>query len=216
MAKPPPSRCRRGASQGAFPAVSLPLTVRLGTFRSLLDGFVAGGVSVAHVNGAAGPSAGQDFVAHDQVVVGDRTAHVSEAVSRSFRSLRRASSSSSSAGGGAFGVWRSRSAPAPCAGDAGVSGLGDGSPVSSCSVRASLVRVRRIVSARVLADPVWPSSCSHATHELPNPRRHRARRHVQSHRPVYPVDPDAWMTRKEGEGLAVLRDVREPFGMSRQ
>ena len=210
MAKPPPSRCRTGASQGAFPAVSLPLTVRLGTFRSLLDGFVASGVSVAHVNGAAGPSAGQDL----SLTI--RLLSATAPRGGGFQVVPQLAPGVSSAGGGAFGVWRSRSAPAPCAGDAGVSGLGDGSPVSSCSVRASSVRVRRIVSARVLADPVWPSSCSHATHELPNPRRHRARRHVQSHRPVYPVDPDAWMTRKEGEGLAVLRDVREPFGMSRQ
>ena len=49
---------------------------------------------------------------------------------------------------------------------------------------------------------------------LPDPRQHEARRHVQSHRPVYPVDRDAWMTSEEGEVLAVLRDIRERFGTS--
>ena len=50
---------------------------------------------------------------------------------------------------------------------------------------------------------------------LPDPRRHEARRHVQSHRPVHPVDRDAWMTSEEGEVLAVLREIRERFGTSR-
>ncbi len=49
---------------------------------------------------------------------------------------------------------------------------------------------------------------------LPDPRRHEARRHVQSHRPVYPVERDAWMTTEEGEVLAVLRDIRARFGTS--
>ena len=49
---------------------------------------------------------------------------------------------------------------------------------------------------------------------LPDPRQHQARRHVQSHRPVHPVDRDAWMTSEEGEVLAVLRDIRERFGTS--
>lgn len=49
---------------------------------------------------------------------------------------------------------------------------------------------------------------------LPDPRRHQARRHVQSHRPVYPVDRDAWMTSEEGEVLAVLRNIRDRFGTS--
>ena len=49
---------------------------------------------------------------------------------------------------------------------------------------------------------------------LPDPRRHRARRHVQSHRPVYPVGRDTWMATAEGEILAVLRDIRERFGTS--
>ena len=47
---------------------------------------------------------------------------------------------------------------------------------------------------------------------LPDPREHEARRHVQSHRPVYPVDPDAWMATEEGEVLTVLRGIRERFG----
>ncbi len=50
---------------------------------------------------------------------------------------------------------------------------------------------------------------------LPDPLQHQARRHVQSHRPVHPVDRDAWMTNQEGEVLAVLRDIRERFGTSR-
>ena len=49
---------------------------------------------------------------------------------------------------------------------------------------------------------------------LPNPQRHEARRHVQSHRPVYPAKRDAWMATEEGEVLAVLRDIRERFGTS--
>ena len=49
---------------------------------------------------------------------------------------------------------------------------------------------------------------------LPDPRQHQARRHVQSHRPVRPVDRDSWMTSEEGEVLAVLRDIRERFGTS--
>ena len=49
---------------------------------------------------------------------------------------------------------------------------------------------------------------------LPDPRRHEARRHVQSHRPVYPVDRDAWMATEEGEILAVLHEIRERFGTS--
>ena len=49
---------------------------------------------------------------------------------------------------------------------------------------------------------------------LPDPRQHEARRHIQSHRPVYPVDRDAWMTTEEGEILAVLHDIRERFGTS--
>ena len=51
--------------------------------------------------------------------------------------------------------------------------------------------------------------------ELPDPRQHQARRHVQSHQPVHPVDGDAWMTSEQGEVLAVLRDIRERFGTSR-
>lgn len=49
---------------------------------------------------------------------------------------------------------------------------------------------------------------------LPDPRRHEARRHVQSHRPVYPVERDDWMTIQDGKILAVLRDIRERFGTS--
>ena len=49
---------------------------------------------------------------------------------------------------------------------------------------------------------------------LPDQRQHEARRHVQSHRPVYPVERDAWMGTEEGEVLAVLRDIRERFGTS--
>ena len=49
---------------------------------------------------------------------------------------------------------------------------------------------------------------------LPDPRQHQARRHVQSHRPVHPVDRDAWMRSEEGEVLAVLRGIRKRFGTS--
>ena len=49
---------------------------------------------------------------------------------------------------------------------------------------------------------------------LPDPRRHQARRHVQSHRPVYPVERDAWMATEDAEVLAVLRDIRARFGTS--
>lgn len=49
---------------------------------------------------------------------------------------------------------------------------------------------------------------------LPDPRQHEARRHVQSHRPVHPVDRDAWMATEAGEVLAVLRDIRDRFGTS--
>ncbi|MCY4121103.1 MAG: hypothetical protein OXG72_09310, partial [Acidobacteria bacterium] len=49
---------------------------------------------------------------------------------------------------------------------------------------------------------------------LPEPRHHQARRHVQSHRPVYPVERDAWAATEEGEVLAVLRDIRDRFGTS--
>lgn len=49
---------------------------------------------------------------------------------------------------------------------------------------------------------------------LPDPSRHRTRRHVQSHRPVYPVERDAWMGTEDGEVLAVLQDIRARFGTS--
>ena len=39
-------------------------------------------------------------------------------------------------------------------------------------------------------------------------------RHFQSHRPVYPVERDAWMATEDGEVLALLQDIRARFGTS--
>ena len=49
---------------------------------------------------------------------------------------------------------------------------------------------------------------------LPDPLEHRARRRVQIHLPVYPVDRDAWMETESGEVLDVLQEIRDRYGTS--
>ena len=49
---------------------------------------------------------------------------------------------------------------------------------------------------------------------LPDPREHIARRRAQAALPVYPVDPDDWLTTQGGDVLAVLCEIRERHGAS--
>ena len=49
---------------------------------------------------------------------------------------------------------------------------------------------------------------------LPDTLEHRARRLVQSHLPVYPVDRDGWIETESAEVLAVLQEIRERCGTS--
>ena len=49
---------------------------------------------------------------------------------------------------------------------------------------------------------------------LPDTLEHRARRLVQSHLPVYPVDRDGWMETESAEVLAVLQEICERYGTS--